>query len=157
MQTRGRETHDYENKNGLLNSFLLKPTREDKEHKLSQLHIGKSLSPLKMSSRVSDSFQQLNLFKSDVKHFSFTLKTLIVLEIFKVLSLLFGHAEKQLDQKVNFKIYDLTTRETIIVTHILPNLSRSKDGKTMKFGQLLEYNMGHIFHEKSFTKCGGEN
>ena len=56
MQIGGRKTHEYETKNGLLNSFLLKPTREDKEHKLSQLHIGKSLSSLKMSSRVSDSF-----------------------------------------------------------------------------------------------------
>ena len=26
----------------------------------------------------------------------------------------------------------------------------------MKFGQLVKYNMKNIFHEKSFTKCGGE-
>ena len=26
----------------------------------------------------------------------------------------------------------------------------------MKFGQLLEYNMGNIFVDKSYTKCGGE-
>ena len=26
----------------------------------------------------------------------------------------------------------------------------------MKFGQLIEYNMGNIFVEKSYTKCGGE-
>ena len=26
----------------------------------------------------------------------------------------------------------------------------------MKFGQLVEYNMGNIFVEKSYTKCGGE-
>ena len=26
----------------------------------------------------------------------------------------------------------------------------------MKFGQLIEHNMGNIFHEKSYTKCGGE-
>ena len=26
----------------------------------------------------------------------------------------------------------------------------------MKFGQLIEYNMRHIFLEKSYTNCGGE-
>ena len=26
----------------------------------------------------------------------------------------------------------------------------------MKFGQLIEYNMRNTFHEKSYTKCGGE-
>ena len=26
----------------------------------------------------------------------------------------------------------------------------------MKFGQLIEYNMGNIFLEKSYTKCCGE-
>ena len=33
----------------------------------------------------------------------------------------------------------------------------SQEGnQTMKFGQLLEYNMKKIFIEKSYTKCGGE-
>ena len=44
----------------------------------------------------------------------------------------------------------------IIITHLLPNISRSKDNKTMKFGQLIECNMRNIFLEKSYTKCGGE-
>ena len=43
-----------------------------------------------------------------------------------------------------------------IATHILPNISRSKGNPTMKFGQLIEYNMRSIFLEKSYTKCGGE-
>ena len=34
-----------------------------------------------------------------------------------------------------------------IAIHILPNISRSKDNQTLKFGQLIECNM---------TKCGGE-
>ena len=29
----------------------------------------------------------------------------------------------------------------VIVTNILPNTSRSKDNQTMKFGQLIEYNI----------------
>ena len=42
-----------------------------------------------------------------------------------------------------------------ITIHILPNISRSKGNQTMKFGQLLEYNMKNIFVETSYTKCGG--
>ena len=55
---------------------------------------------------------------------------------------------------VNFKIYDLTDWKTNTI-HILPNISRSKDNQTMKFGHLIEYNMRNIFLEKSYTKCGG--
>ena len=40
--------------------------------------------------------------------------------------------------------------------HILPNISRSKDNQTMKFGQWIEYNMKNIFVEKSYTECGRE-
>ena len=43
-----------------------------------------------------------------------------------------------------------------IVIHILPNISRSKDRQTLKFGQLIEYKMRNIFHEKCYTKCSGE-
>ena len=44
----------------------------------------------------------------------------------------------------------------IIAIHMLPNISRSKGNRTMKFGQLIEYNMKNYFFEKSYTKCGGE-
>ena len=33
-------------------------------------------------------------------------------------------------------------------TEILFNISRSKDNQTVKFGQLIEYNMRNIFFEK---------
>ena len=46
-------------------------------------------------------------------------------------------------------------KQTIAI-HILPYISRSKDNQTVKFGQLIEYNMRNIFLEKSYTKCGGE-
>ena len=39
---------------------------------------------------------------------------------------------------------------------MLPNISRSKDNQTVKFGQLIEYNMRNVFLKKSYTKCGGE-
>ena len=44
----------------------------------------------------------------------------------------------------------------IIVIRILPNISRSKGNKTIKFGQVIEYNPRNIFLEKLFTKCSEE-
>ena len=92
----------------------------------------------------------------------FKLRALLVLNIFKFLSLLFGDVEKQPDQKdkVNFKIYDVTTwvqhgKQTIAI-YIFPNISRSKRNQTMKFTQLTEYNMRNIFPEKLYQKRGGE-
>ena len=75
-----------------------------------------------------------------IKNAYFTSEALFVLKIFKFLSLL----------------YDVTAWLTKIVIHILPNISRSKGNQTMKFGQLIEYNMRNIFLEKSYTKCGRE-
>ena len=44
----------------------------------------------------------------------------------------------------------------MITIHILPYISRSKGNQTMKFGQLIEYNMRNMFFEKWYIKCGGE-
>ena len=46
-------------------------------------------------------------------------------------------------------------KQTITI-HVFPNISRSKDNQTIKFGQLIECNMRNIFLEKSYTKCDGE-
>ena len=46
------------------------------------------------------------------------------------------------------------TGKQIITIHILPNISRKKGNQTMKFSQLIEYNIRNIFLEKSFRKCG---
>ena len=46
-------------------------------------------------------------------------------------------------------------KQTIAI-HVLTNISRSKGNQTMKFGQLIEYDMRTIFLEKSFSKCGRE-
>ena len=48
------------------------------------------------------------------------------------------------------------TGQKNIIKHILSNISRSKGNKTMKFGQLIEYNMKNIFLEESYSKYGGE-
>ena len=46
--------------------------------------------------------------------------------------------------------------EQTIVVHILRNIVRSKDNKTMKLTQLIGYNMRNIFLEKSYKKYGGK-
>ena len=43
-----------------------------------------------------------------------------------------------------------------IATHLFPNISRGKDNQTIKFGQLIKYNMGNTFLEESYTKSGGK-
>ena len=39
---------------------------------------------------------------------------------------------------------------------ILPNISRSKSNRLMKFRQLIEYNIRNVFLEKSCTRCRRE-
>ena len=46
--------------------------------------------------------------------------------------------------------------QQIIAIHILLNISGNEDNQTMKFEQLIEYNLRNIFLEKSFTKYDGE-
>ena len=35
-----------------------------------------------------------------------------------------------------------------------PNISKGKENKTVKIGQLIEYSIRNVFLEKSYTKCG---
>ena len=44
-------------------------------------------------------------------------------------------------------------KQTIAI-HTLPSISRVKSNQTMKFGQLIEYNM--FFLVKLYSKCGGK-
>ena len=43
-----------------------------------------------------------------------------------------------------------------IAIYTLPSISRTKNNPTMKFGQLIEYDMRKTFLKKSYTKCGGK-
>ena len=67
-----------------------------------------------------------------------------------------GDVEKRIDRmaRVSFKICEPCIGKLIIIIPILTNISRSKDNQTMKFGQLVEYNMGNIFLRKSYWKWG---
>ena len=71
---------------------------------------------------------------------------------------LFDQVEKQLIKKMRLISKFMTSqpgKQTISI-HILPNISRSKGNQTIKFVQLIKYNMRKIFLENSYTKCGGE-
>ena len=46
-------------------------------------------------------------------------------------------------------------KQTIAICTLL-NISKVKDNRTMKFDQLIEYDMRNIFLEKLYGKCGGE-
>lgn len=48
-----------------------------------------------------------------------------------------------------------TEKQTITI-HISINISRGKDNKTIKFGQLIEDNTKNIYLEKSCRKYGVE-
>ena len=47
--------------------------------------------------------------------------------------------------KLILKYVTSEPRKQTVAIHILPNISRSKENKTMKFGQSMEHNMGNIF------------
>ena len=87
--------------------------------------------------------------------FYFMLKAHFVLEIFVLF--FFSYGEKRLDKKakINFKIYGVNKRLHYIYFPISQAVKTTN--QTIKFGQLIEYNMRNIFLEKSYTKCGGEN
>ena len=65
----------------------------------------------------------------------------------------FGHVGKWFDKKakVDFKIYDVTNWETNNCnTHIVQDLKKQRQQiKTIKFDQLIEYNITNLFREKS--------
>ena len=50
----------------------------------------------------------------------------------------------------------LQSGKKTVAIHILPNISRSKDNQTIKFGQLIEINMRNSFLEMSHATCDGE-
>ena len=57
---------------------------------------------------------------------------------------------------VNFKFMTSQPAKQTIKIHVLQNISRSKGNQTIKFRQLIKYNMRTFSFEKSYTKCGGE-
>ena len=52
--------------------------------------------------------------------------------------------------KSNFKVYDITNWETDNYNTHISRYLKNKGNQTMKFGQLIEYNMRSIFPEKPY-------
>ena len=79
--------------------------------------------------------------------FYIILKALFVPKTINFLSWLFGHVEEMasLQTRLFAKFMMLQPCYKAITSHILPNISPSKDNQTMKFGQLIEYNKINIF------------
>ena len=48
------------------------------------------------------------------------------------------------------------TVQQMTIMHILLNISRSKGNQTIKFDQLIDYDMRNIFLKKSYAKYGGK-
>ena len=80
----------------------------------------------------------------------FILKALFVLKIFKFLSWLFGHVKNGLIRKIRLISKFMTSQlgKQTIAIDILHNISRSKDYRAIKLGQLIEYNKRNIFLQK---------
>ena len=87
-------------------------------------------------------------------NFFFVLKSLFVVKIFKFLSWLFGHVEKT--AWLDFKIHDVTTwlRNNWNI-HIAQYVIKYSN-KTMKLGQLIDYNKRNNFLHKLYRKWGRE-
>ena len=56
---------------------------------------------------------------------------------------------------VSFKIYDVKTGQQII-NCVISQKVKTTIQCTMKFGQLIEFNMRNISLQKLYTKCGEE-
>ena len=90
--------------------------------------------------------------------FSFMLKVLFVLKLFKALSWLFRQVGKWADDKeakINFKVY-VGIYKQIITKYVLPKISRSKSNQAMEFGQIIDHDVRNIFLQKSCKEWGRE-
>ena len=47
---------------------------------------------------------------------------------------------------------ELQTKQEVIIIHMLPKISRSKDNQEMKLGQLTKYSVKSIFHSENEVK-----
>ena len=59
-------------------------------------------------------------------------------------------------RKIRLKSTTSQPGKQTITIHVLPNISRSQDKQTTKFGQIIKYNRRNIFVEKPYTKYGAE-
>ena len=82
--------------------------------------------------------------------FYFTLKALFVLKYsnFCLDFLVLQKNDLIREIRLILKFMSSKSGKQIIIIHILLNISRSKDNQTMRFGQLIQYNIRNIFPKK---------
>ena len=96
-------------------------------------------------------------FKNDEKYFLLQLKSSFRSQDISVFVMTFWSWRKNgLIRRIRLTSKFLTSQpgEQTITTHMLPNISRSKDNETMKLGQLIEYNKWRKFCQKLCRKWG---
>ena len=88
--------------------------------------------------------------------FYFILKALFVLKIFRFLSWPFGHVKNDLIRKIRLILKFMTSQpgKQTIAIDILHNITRSKGYRTIKVGQLIEYNEINLFLQKQKMRQG---
>ena len=102
---------------------------------------------------------QWNPFKNDGKWFLFHLKSSFRSKDTYIFVLTFWPRRKNgLIRKIRLISKFMTSQpgQQTIAINILPNISRSKDNKTMEFFQVIEYNKRNIFLQNSCRKWGRE-
>ena len=98
------------------------------------------------------------LLKMIKNAFYFILKLFSFSRYSKFFVLTFWSCRKKtwLELRLISKFMTSQSGQQIITMHILSNISRSKDNKTVKFGQLIKYNQRNIFLQKPCRKWGRE-
>ena len=102
------------------------------------------------TSGLGKSFATKNTLKRMKNIFYFTLKLFLFLRYWNIMQK--NCSMKKL--KLISKFMTSWIGKQIITTKTLPYISRSEDSQTMKFGELIEYNMRNIFFENTSWKCG---
>ena len=108
----------------------------------------------KPSIRSKTIFDNWKPFKNDESVFYFTLKTLLVLKIFKFLSWTFWSWLEGSCLFWNLWRHNLVNKQ--LQYTYCPISQDVKSNQTLKFDQSIEYNMRNIFVEKSYANCAGE-
>ena len=108
---------------------------------------------------ISQSLRQVLTTESTLKMmenaFDFNLKALFILKIFKFLSWPFSHVETDLTRKIRLISKFMTAQlgKQTSAVHILLIISRTKGNQTMKFGQLIEYQMNNNLLQNHTRMC----
>ena len=91
--------------------------------------------------------------KNDENAFYFTVIAPFIPKIFKFLFFfVMWETDVVKNLRLTSNVMPSSTGKQIITIHILPNISRNKGNRTLKFGQLIKDNFRNILLQKSYKK-----